>query len=136
MREIITLALFTMVFAATAAAGPDSTNVDAHAQTVLSLRLSSQVLGADSDVTVLVTVEPDARNTTLVVEADGATFSSSEIPLEGASASRLHSLTIRRLASGRYDVTARLYSGGRLRATAHKQLIVGSEVANTWPTQY
>jgi hypothetical protein len=127
VREIIRLAVSTMLCVTPAVAKPAQRNSDPHTSAGLSLHLASQVLDADSDVTVLVTVEPDARNTSLVVEADGAPFyTSSEIALEGADAKRLHTLTFKRLEGGLYDITARLYSGGHLRATTRRPLLVGS----------
>ena len=73
----------------------------------------------------MVAVEPDAANRTLRIEADGDDmFRASEISLSGATEKRLHTITFKNLAAGRYLLRAQVLSSSDVRGMAVDDVVV------------
>lgn len=79
------------------------------ARDVVAIRVSPNVSIAPATVRVVVTVEPDANNRELVLEADsGMFFTSSTVQLDGTKAPRLQSFVLKELPAGNYEIGARV----------------------------
>lgn len=92
---------------------------------VVALRVPGYYYSEPATVEVTVAVEPDARNRTLRLEADGERFfRSTEENLEGADEKRLHVIQFRNLPSGEYTLRAEVLSADSVRGTAVRQLTV------------
>lgn len=73
----------------------------------VGLLVSPRVSPAPATFRINVIVEPDAKNRTLVLEADsGDYYTSSSVQLEGSDAGRLHPFTLVELPPGNYEVLA------------------------------
>jgi len=79
------------------------------------------------DVRIQVSVEPDARNRTLVVVADSAEFyRSSEFTLDGEDAVRTHWIDWYRLPAGQYEIQAVVHgTDGRRAAVSRPHTVLG-----------
>jgi hypothetical protein len=94
----------------------------------LTLKMSSHITSAQSDVLVRLRVEPDARARQVTIEwlADDLSGGSHAIFLDGARAAASHSYAIKRVTPGQYLVSATLLldDGSLVRRTANL-LVVG-----------
>jgi hypothetical protein len=82
----------------------------------LALRVTPNVSSAPSTVTINATVEPNAANRILTIEADsGSFYRSSQVQLEGDRAPLVTQVFLKNLPSGEYTVAAELRDnmGGR-----------------------
>ena len=82
----------------------------------LALRVTPNVSSAPSTVTTNATVEPNAANRILTIEADsGSFYRSSQVQLEGDRAPLVTQVFLKNLPSGEYTVAAELLDnmGGR-----------------------
>jgi hypothetical protein len=77
-------------------------------------------------VQVLVTVEPDAHNRILRIQADGeGMFRSSEVELVGDAEKRLHTIQFKNLSAGMYKLRAEVLSSSEtVIASAEHELVV------------
>lgn len=81
----------------------------AGARQAVGLRVSPNISLAPATVRVVVTVEPDAKNKELMLEADsGQFYTSSLAQLDGDKAPRLQSFIFKELPAGTYEITARV----------------------------
>jgi hypothetical protein len=92
----------------------------------VELRVRGHYFAEPATVHINVTVEPDAENRVLRVEADGERlFRSAEVLLEGDTDRRFHTIEFRNLPAGRYTLRAEvLSSSSRVRGVATEQLLV------------
>jgi len=91
----------------------------------LSLRVTPNVSSAPSTVVVQATVEPNADNRRLHIEADSGSFlRSSDIQLEGDKAPVVTELRIANLPSGEYTVTAVLSTNAGTETTVRRTALV------------
>ncbi len=75
----------------------------------LSARIVPRFSVAPGNVSIIATVEPDERNHLLRVEAESpAFFRSTEIPLNGHRAARVHTIAFRDLPAGQYEIRVRV----------------------------
>lgn len=79
------------------------------AREAVAIRVSPNVSLAPATIRIVVTVEPDADNRELVLEADsGLFFTSSTVQLDGTKAPRLQSFVLKELPAGSYEIAARV----------------------------
>jgi hypothetical protein len=106
---------FLMLTAAPASAGEP-----------LVIKVSPNVAFAPANLVVRTTVEANASNRAIAVEAEsGQFYRSSERPLDGDKAPRTTTVEFRSLPSGTYQVTVTLYDGeGKTRALARSEVNV------------
>jgi hypothetical protein len=92
----------------------------------LSVRVSPSVAFAPANLVVRTTVEADAHNRAISIEAEsGEFYRSSEMQLDGDKAPRTETFEFRSLPSGVYEVKASLIGpDGKLRATARSEVNV------------
>jgi hypothetical protein len=96
------------------------------ARDAVSVSVSPNVSMAPATIRVVVTVEPDAQNRELVIEADsGEYFTSSTVQLDGDKSARLQSFYLKELPAGSYEVAARVYhsDGSSHKATAEYMVL-------------
>ena len=92
---------------------------------LVAIRVNGHYFAAPATVTITVAIEPDQANRALRVEADGdSMFRSTEVPLDGLSEKRLHTVEFKNLPAGQYEVRAEVLSATRVRATALQDLEV------------
>jgi hypothetical protein len=92
---------------------------------VVQLRVPPLQYSEPATVRITVTVEPDARNRTLRLEADGENFfRATEETLLGADEKRFHLIEFRNLPSGEYTLRAQVLSTDAVRGTAVHNLLV------------
>lgn len=85
------------------------TGVVTNARDSVAVRVTPSVSMAPATIRVVVTVEPDANNRELVVQADsGLFFTSSTVQLDGDKASRLQSFVLKELPAGSYTINAQV----------------------------
>lgn len=73
----------------------------------VAIRVTPHTAFAPATVTVTVTIEPDANNRELAVEADSAVYyRRSDTSLAGDHAARTHSVIFRGLPAGEYQIRA------------------------------
>jgi hypothetical protein len=83
---------------------------------------------APATVIITVTIEPDANNRELVVEADSdAYYRRSEMSLEGDNAARTHRLMFRGLPAGEYQISAAVGGSTGQRAAVRTTVTVVGE---------
>jgi len=92
----------------------------------LKLNVSPSVAFAPANLVVRASIEPDAENRAVEVEAESSAFyRSSEIDLDGDRAPRTNTFELRDLPAGTYEVRATLMGPGEaIRATAHQEVDV------------
>lgn len=91
----------------------------------MTIRVSPNISLAPATVRVVVTVEPDANNRELVVEADsGVFFTSSTVQLDGEKSARTQSFILKELPAGSYNVAARVISRNGNSRTASSEYMV------------
>jgi hypothetical protein len=78
----------------------------------LRITIAPKISFEPAAVRVAASVEPDANNRRLVVEADsGVHFTASELPLDGAQAARTTYVWLKNLPAGQYEVRVRVEQG-------------------------
>ena len=103
-----------------------SSTIALGAQDVVEIRLRGRYFSEPATIHVTVAVEPDAKNRSLVIVADGdRLFRSSEIALDGDKGQRIHTMQFKNLPAGHYILRAEVRSGASLRGAAEEQLTVG-----------
>jgi hypothetical protein len=111
--------LFAAVIAVTNGSAPG------HAADVVDIVLHGKYFSEPATVRFMVEVEPGASNRTLRVEADSDhMFRASEIALNGADEKRLHAITFKNLAAGRYLLRAQVLSTRDVLGTATDDVVV------------
>jgi hypothetical protein len=96
------------------------------AQDVVAIRLRGRYFSEPATVRITVAVEPDERNRTLVIQADGdRLFRSSELELAGENGKRIHTFEFKNLPAGYYTIRAEVHSTARIRGAAEELLVVG-----------
>jgi hypothetical protein len=114
---LLTVASITTLAASTMVLG---------AQDVVEIRMRGRYFTDPATVRITVAVEPDAKNRTLVVMADGdRLFRSSEVTLEGEKEQRIHMVEFKNLPAGHYTVRAEVMSNSAVRGSAEESLVVG-----------
>jgi hypothetical protein len=99
----------------------------------VEIRLSGRYFAEPATVQMIITVEPDAQNRTLRVEADGDNmFSSTEIQLAGVREQRLHTVQFKNLPAGGYTLRAQVLSHNSVRSQATQEIMVSGEANNGW----
>lgn len=95
----------------------------------LKLNVSPSVAFAPANLVVRTSIEPDAQNRAVEVQAESSAFyRSSEIELDGDRAPRTNTFELRNLPPGVYEVSATLMGPGEaIRATAHQEVDVTGE---------
>ena len=112
-----------MIFAALIAVTNGSAPSDA--REVVDIVLHGKYFSEPATVRFMVAVEPSAGNRTLRIEADSDDmFRASEIALNGADEKRLHTITFKNLAAGRYLLRAQVMSSGDVLGTATDDVVV------------
>jgi hypothetical protein len=92
---------------------------------LVEIRLNGHYFAAPATVQMVVTVEPNADNRRLRVEADGdQLYRSTEVSLEGQAEKRLHTVEFKNLPAGVYEVRAQVSSASDVRGTAVQELEV------------
>lgn len=96
------------------------------AQEVVEIRLRGRYFSEPATIRITVTVEPDAENRSLVIQADGdRLFRSSELALDGENGQRIHTVEFRNLPAGHYVVRAEVRSQAHIRGSDEQQFVVG-----------
>jgi uncharacterized protein (DUF58 family) len=96
------------------------------AEEIVELRVRGRFYAEPATVRVTVAVAPDARNRSLVIQADGERlFRSSELELSGENGKRLHTFEFKNLPAGYYIIRAEVRSSSNVRAAAEQELVVG-----------
>ena len=99
--------------------------IPGHAREVVGIMLHGRYFSEPATVRVVVDVEPDADNRTLLIEADGEElFRSSEQGLSGADEKRMHTFVFKSLPAGHYILRAEVRSASAVRGTATSQVVV------------
>ena len=97
----------------------------AAANDVVEIRLRGRYFAEPASVQITIAVEPTAEFRRLRVEAESdEMLRSSEVTLDGAAASRIHTLEFKNLMAGDYVLTAQVYSATDLKAVATQALTV------------
>jgi hypothetical protein len=97
---------------------------------VVDLRLHGHYFAEPATVHVMITVEPDAENRLLRIEADSRElFRASEIALDGAAEKRIHTIQFKNLPAGRYLLRAEVRSATQIRGTDQQELTVTGDGA-------
>jgi hypothetical protein len=84
---------------------------------VVELRLHGHYFAEPATVHVTITVEPDAQNRVLRIEADSQ-------QMFGANEKRVHSIQFKNLPAGFYTLRAEVRSANEIRGTARQELTV------------
>jgi hypothetical protein len=96
------------------------------AQDIVEIRLRGRYYTEPATVRVTVAVEPDEKNRTLVIQADGdRLFRSSEVTLDGDKGQRIHTMEFKNLPAGYYVLRAEVRSSADVRGAAEELLVVG-----------
>ena len=104
---------------------PATGAVPGHAREVVDILLHGRYFSEPATVRILVDVEPDANNRTLVIQADSAElFRSSEQGLSGADEKRMHTFVFKNLPAGHYLLRAEVRSTSTVRGTATTEVVV------------
>jgi hypothetical protein len=92
---------------------------------LVEIRVNGHYFAEPATVMITVAIEPDQANRTLRVEADGdSMFRSTEVPLDGKSEKRLHTVEFKNLPAGQYELRAEVLSATKVRGTALQDLEV------------
>jgi hypothetical protein len=76
-------------------------------------------------VQITVAVEPDAKNRSLRIEADGERlFRASQLTLDGATEKRIHAVEFKNLPAGNYVLRAEVLGAEDVRGMAEQELVV------------
>ena len=91
----------------------------------VDIRLQGRFYSAPATVRIVVSVEPDATNRVLRIEADGEQmFRSTELSLTDGAVQRLYTIEFKNLPAGNYTVRAEVLSSSTRVAHAQEELIV------------
>jgi len=94
-----------------------------HAKEVVEILLRGHYYVEPATVQITVAVEPDAKNRSLRIEADGERlFRASQVALEGAEAKRIHSVEFKNLPAGNYTLRAEVLSNDDIRGMAEQSI--------------
>jgi hypothetical protein len=114
--------IFGAAIAASLVVGPSPVA----AQDVVEIRLRGRYFTDPATVRITVSVEPNADNRTLRIEADGdRLFRSSELALAGEAGQRYHTIEFKNLPAGSYTIRAAVLSSARVRGAAEEFVVVG-----------
>jgi len=92
---------------------------------VVTIRVSPVMARQPASLSIVTTVEPDARNRTLEITAQSAGYAtSSQMQLDGLSAQRVWDTLFRDVPQGDYDVTATVIGTDGRRATASRVVVI------------
>jgi hypothetical protein len=96
------------------------------AQDVVAIRMRGKFFSEPATIRVTIAVEPDERNRSLVIQADGdRLFRSSEVALEGDKGQRIHNVEFKNLPAGYYVIRAEVLSTAEMRGMAEETFVVG-----------
>ncbi len=96
------------------------------AQDVVEIRLRGRYFSEPATIRITVAVQPDAKNRSLVIVADGdRMFRSSQVPLDGENDQRIHTVEFKNLPAGHYVVRAEVHSSADIRGAAEELLVIG-----------
>lgn len=117
-RRIIALAVFIAALMTTAAR-------PGHAKEVVEILLRGHYFVEPATVQITVAVEPDAKNRSLRIEADGERlFRASQLTLDGATEKRIHAVEFKNLPAGNYILRAEVLGAEDVRGMAEQELVV------------
>lgn len=92
---------------------------------VVQIRLYGRYFVEPATVRIMVSVEPNAENRALRIEADGELlFRASQLELNGVDEKRLHTVTFKSLPAGNYALRAEVLSNAGIRGTAVDNVFV------------
>jgi hypothetical protein len=116
-RLVYSAASATLILAGSAAAGTND---------VVELRIRGRYFAEPATIRVTIAVQPNQKNRTLIIEADGdRLFRSSQVSLDGENGQRIHTVEFKNLPAGHYVLRAEVRSKAELRGTAEEFLTVG-----------
>jgi len=121
--RLTALVAFTIAFVGIATSAKDS----------VEIRISGHYFSAPATVQLVVAVEPDSKNRTLRVEADGDNmYTSTEMQLAGDREQRLHTIQFKDLSAGEYTLRAQVLSNTDVRSQDEARIMVsgGPDDAN------
>lgn len=96
------------------------------AQEVVEIRLRGRYFSEPATIRITVAVQPDAKNRSLVILADGdRMFRSSQVALDGEHGQRIHTVEFKNLPAGYYVVRAEVHSSADIRGAAEELLVIG-----------
>ena len=118
IRRLITLAVFIPALMTTGAR-------PGHAKEVVEILLRGHYFVEPATVQITVAVEPDAKNRSLRIEADGERlFRASQLSLDGATEKRIHAVEFKNLPAGNYILRAEVLGAEDVRGMAEQELVV------------
>lgn len=92
---------------------------------VVSIVMKGAIFSEPANVRFLVSVEPNAENRFLWVEADsGDLYRASELTLNGAHEKRLHTFVFTSLPGGHYTLRAEVRSRSAVRGLATRSIVI------------
>lgn len=96
-----------------------------HAGARVEASVAPRLSYAPTSVRVRLSIEPDAQNRTAIVEVESPQlFQSSEVPLAGDRAARVHEVTYSDLPSGQYIVRVRVVDSAGNTSVASARFVV------------
>ena len=117
-RRIIAFVVFTAALMTTGAR-------PGHAKEVVEILLRGHYFIEPATVQITVAVEPDAKNRSLRIEADGERlFRASQLALDGATEKRIHAVEFKNLPAGNYILRAEVLGAEDVRGMAEQELVV------------
>jgi len=117
-RRIIAFAVFIAALMTTGAR-------PGQAKEVVEILLRGHYFVEPATVQITVAVEPDAKNRSLRIEADGERlFRASQLSLDGATEKRIHSVEFKNLPAGNYILRAEVLGSEDVRGMAEQELVV------------
>jgi len=117
-RRLIAFAVFIAALMTTGAR-------PGHAKEVVEILLRGHYFVEPATVQITVAVEPDAKNRSLRIEADGERlFRASQLSLDGATEKRIHAVEFKNLPAGNYILRAEVLGAENVRGMAEQELVV------------
>ncbi len=117
-RRLIAFAVFAAALMTTGAR-------PGHAKEVVEILLRGHYFVEPATVQITVAVEPDAKNRSLRIEADGdRLFRASQLSLDGATEKRIHAVEFKNLPAGTYILRAEVLGAENVRGMAEQELVV------------
>jgi hypothetical protein len=115
-----------LVLGAASAAALAMSTIALGAQDVVEIRLRGRYFSEPATIRITIAVQPDAKNRSLVILADGdRMFRSSQVPLDGENGQRIHMVEFKNLPAGNYVVRAEVHSSADIRGAAEELLVIG-----------
>lgn len=115
----------TIAFAVFIAAIITTDTRPGQAKEVVEILLRGHYYVEPATVQITVAVEPDAKNRSLRIEADGERlFRASELVLDGADEKRIHAVEFKNLPAGNYVLRAEVLGASDVRGMAEQELVV------------